>query len=139
MDIKIPLVRFLSKGDEHRFFGALDDIAAIKGYAGSGRELVLKIDRRILDAVMLRELIALLYGRRCGEWISCLSGCEIFSLSPDGLLSNDLINSITVDEDDSGGFYIFKIKIDSGDEKGESKEVEIKIVAKSILLKMKTV
>ncbi len=83
--------------------------------------------------------LGFLYGRRCGEWISCLSGCEIFSLSPDGLLSNDLINSITVDEDDSGGFYIFKIKIDSGDEKGESKEVEIKIVAKSILLKMKTV
>ncbi|CAG9245598.1 conserved hypothetical protein [Burkholderia diffusa] len=60
MDIRISLVRFFSKGDEQRFFDGLDGVAAIKSYVGSGRELIVKIDRRVLDASMLREFIALL-------------------------------------------------------------------------------
>ncbi|WP_155624483.1 hypothetical protein [Burkholderia diffusa] len=71
MDIRISLVRFLSKGDEQRFFCGLDGISAIKGYVGSGRELIVKIDRRVLDASMLREFIALL--SRYNTDISALS------------------------------------------------------------------
>jgi hypothetical protein len=61
MNIKIDLVTFYSKGDESRFFHGLKDISAITGMTGVHRSLILKIDARILNNEMLRELIALLW------------------------------------------------------------------------------
>lgn len=60
MDMKIPLVRFFSEGDEQRFFAALAAIPAIKTHTGQGRNFTLKIDCRVLTTPMLRELVALL-------------------------------------------------------------------------------
>ncbi|MBB1626447.1 hypothetical protein [Achromobacter sp. UMC71] len=70
MDVKIPLVRFLSPGDEQRFFDALTAIPAIKNHTGKGPDFTLKIDRRRLSTAMLRELLALLV--RYGADLSAL-------------------------------------------------------------------
>ena len=61
MKVKIDLVTFYSRGDENRLFQGLNDIPAITDIIGVGRSLVLKIDARVLNNDMLRELIALLW------------------------------------------------------------------------------
>jgi len=60
LDMKIPLARFFSEGDEKRFFDALATIPAITSHTGHGHDFTLKIDRRRLSSAMVRELVALL-------------------------------------------------------------------------------
>jgi len=57
-----------------------------------------------------------------------------FSMSPEGLLPNDLINSVSVERADFDGFWIIKLGIDSADERGHSEEVKVKIVAESVYI-----
>ncbi|WP_109481959.1 DUF6258 family protein [Paraburkholderia sp. C35] len=57
---------------------------------------------------------------------------KYFSMKPEGLLPNDLINSVSVEVDDQEGFWIFKLGIDSADENGCSEEVQVRIVAESV-------
>ncbi|WP_409279589.1 hypothetical protein [Pseudomonas defluvii] len=80
MEVKIKLVRFLSKGDERRFFLGLNEILAVKSCSGLGCFLVVKIDRRVLSNAMTKELIALLsrYGI-CLAPLSVLADSKKFS------------------------------------------------------------
>ena len=57
-----------------------------------------------------------------------------FSMTPEGLLPNDLINSVSVEKDNQEGFWIFRLGIDSADERGQSEEVQVKIVAESVFI-----
>ncbi|WP_162898973.1 hypothetical protein [Ralstonia solanacearum] len=61
MEIEIELTSFYSSGDESRFFKGLEEISAIKGFAGSGRGLRVSLDMRSLGQESLRDLIALLW------------------------------------------------------------------------------
>ncbi|MFA8330140.1 DUF6258 family protein [Burkholderia ubonensis] len=59
---------------------------------------------------------------------------KYFSMAPEGLLPNDLINSVSVEKDDQEGFWVFVLSIDSADERGQSEEVKIRIVADSVFI-----
>ncbi|WP_071765451.1 DUF6258 family protein [Burkholderia ubonensis] len=59
---------------------------------------------------------------------------KYFSMAPEGLLPNDLINSVSVEKDDQEGFWVFVLSIDSADERGQSEEVQIRIVAESVFI-----
>lgn len=59
MKTTIKLPKFLSIGDEHRFFNALEINSAVTKAQGLGRALKLTIDGRKLTKSNTRELIAL--------------------------------------------------------------------------------
>ncbi len=61
MEIQIGLTPFYSMGDERRFFQGLEEVAALKNVVGSGRDLFLNFDMRLLGQETLRDLIALLW------------------------------------------------------------------------------
>jgi len=60
-----------------------------------------------------------------------------FSMEPEGLLPNDLINSVSVEKADLGDFWVVRLGIDSADEQGQSKEVQVKIVTESVFVENK--
>jgi hypothetical protein len=64
------LTSFYSRGDERRLFGGFDEIPAIRGVVGEGRELILDIDVAALKRDGMRELLALLW--RYGISLSAL-------------------------------------------------------------------
>lgn len=59
---------------------------------------------------------------------------KYFSMAPEGLFPNDLINYVSVEKDNQEGFLVFVLGIDSADEQGQSEEVQIRIVAESVLI-----
>ncbi|PCE33250.1 hypothetical protein BZL54_05925 [Burkholderia ubonensis subsp. mesacidophila] len=59
---------------------------------------------------------------------------KYLSMAPEGLLPNDLINSVSVEKDNREGFWVFVLGIDSADERGQSEEVKIRIVAESVFI-----
>ncbi|MDN7493533.1 DUF6258 family protein [Burkholderia sp. AU45274] len=81
----------------------------------------------------------------CGNWdfytdedvengLLVFTNVKHFSMSPEGLLPNDLINSVSVERADFDGFWTIKLGIDSADERGHSEEVKVKIVAESVYI-----
>jgi hypothetical protein len=62
---------------------------------------------------------------------------KYFSMTPEGLLPNDLINSVSVEKDNLDDLWVVKLGIDSADEQGQSKEVQIKIVTESVYIENK--
>jgi hypothetical protein len=57
-----------------------------------------------------------------------------FSMEPEGLLPNDLINSVSVEKSDLDDFWVVRLGIDSADEQGQSREVQVKIVTESVVI-----
>jgi hypothetical protein len=57
-EIRVALGSFYSKGDEARFFSALNELGAVKVLRGIGGSLQLQIDPEKLDRMTVRELLA---------------------------------------------------------------------------------
>jgi hypothetical protein len=59
--LKIALTRFYSRGDERRLFQGFEEIPAIRGIQGVGRDLLLDIRVAALGKEAMQELLALLW------------------------------------------------------------------------------
>ncbi|WP_412022577.1 DUF6258 family protein [Burkholderia cepacia] len=57
---------------------------------------------------------------------------KAFSMSPDGLLPNDLVNSVSIAPAEGNGLWNFRMGVDSVDENGCAQEVQIAIVARTL-------
>lgn len=64
-------------------------------------------------------------------------GVSYFSLSPEGLLPNDLVNEVLVRPRECGDLWEIEIGVDSANEKGEAIEVRIKMIASKVCIERK--